>query len=378
MSSEAFEVSYAAPIDTTEQLSDVLIDVLGRIAAEERRKYAAEHTRARELFEAQTQAVIAQMRTIVVEAQASVAEFRNAAALRMAELHDGAPGEPGIPGPPGPAGKDGLDGASGPSGVPGPAGPQGEKGLDGIGERGPPGEVGPAGEAGIPGSPGERGPPGLDGAKGDPGPKGDKGEAGPPGERGPQGPPGESIKGEQGPAGPRGLEGPPGKLPIVKQWRQDEITYEGEVVIRDGSTYQALKDTAQAPGGDHWICLASAGRNGADAISPQVRGTYREDENYHALGIVALDGGAFIARYNEPGKCPGPGWQLIAKAGRAGGRGEQGPPGPSGPRGAPGASIHGVKIDRTKYAVQFIMSDGSDGPRLDLRGLFEQFQLETT
>jgi hypothetical protein len=42
-----------------------------------------------------------------------------------------------------------------------------------------------------------------------------------------------------------------------------------------------------------------------------------------------------------------------------------------------GATISGWKIDRTSYVATPVMSDGSEGPPLELRGLFEQFFLET-
>jgi hypothetical protein len=42
----------------------------------------------------------------------------------------------------------------------------------------------------------------------------------------------------------------------VNPWRQDQITYAGEVVAYDGSTFQAVKDTARAPGGDDWVLIA--------------------------------------------------------------------------------------------------------------------------
>jgi len=35
------------------------------------------------------------------------------------------------------------------------------------------------------------------------------------------------------------------------------------------------------------------------------------------------------------------------------------------------------KIHRARYLAMPVMSDGSDGPQLELRGLFEQFLLET-
>lgn len=95
------------------------------------------------------------------------------------------------------------------------------------------------------------------------------------------------------PAAERGERGPPGFLPIVKTWRQDAVYYAGDVVAFDGSTWQAIKDTAQAPGSDgDWQLLA---RGGSDAFRPQVRGTYSAEKNYHCLNIVTRDGSSFIA-----------------------------------------------------------------------------------
>jgi hypothetical protein len=95
--------------------------------------------------------------------------------------------------------------------------------------------------------------------------------------------------GPPGPSGPPGPPGPPGKLPIVKLWQPDSVTYEAQVISYDGATYQALRDTAQKPGGSDWICLAVAGR---DAIStPQMRGTHNKGEQYGKLDVVALNGG---------------------------------------------------------------------------------------
>jgi chromosome segregation ATPase len=48
----------------------------------------------------------------------------------------------------------------------------------------------------------------------------------------------------------------PGRLPVAKIWRQESVTYEGEVVSYDGALYQARKDTAQIPGGSDWVCVA--------------------------------------------------------------------------------------------------------------------------
>jgi hypothetical protein len=241
-----------------------------------------------------------------------------------------------------------------------------------------------------------------------PGERGERGPIGPQGERGLQGERGEKGEsGKPGPKGEQGPEGPRGKLPIAKLYQQDSVTYEAEVVCYGGSMFQALKDTAQVPGGSDWICLALAGR---DAITLQVRGTYKPGEQYNNLDVVAMNGASFVARKDNPGPCPGPGWQLMAAQGKKGEKGQpgergprgekgdlgsQGPPGEAGPAGPPGErgqpGIRGEKgepgkptpeilswqIDRDNYRAIPVMSDGKDGPALELRALFEQFHNET-
>jgi hypothetical protein len=178
------------------------------------------------------------------------------------------------------------------------------------------------------------------------------------------------MRGPPGPSGSRGEEGPPGKLPIVKLWTPETVYYAGDVVAYDGGTFQAQRDTGQPPSHAHWICLATAGRDGKTIA---VRGTFNETAEYHRLDVVALNGGSFIALKDAPGPCPGPGWQLIASQGKRGAAGEKGPPGPRGDAGASGATIVGWKIDRARYVATPVTADGSDGPPLELRGLFEQF-----
>jgi hypothetical protein len=216
---------------------------------------------------------------------------------------------------------------------------------------------------GEPGAPGEQGPPGPAGVQGPPGPVGADGcpgAAGPPGE-----------PGDRGLPGPQGL---PGALPAVREWLPNKVHYEGVVVTHAGGTWQASCDTAQAPGAHvDWKCLASPGR---DAATPKVRGTWIESETYVALDIVALGGSGFMARRDGPGPCPGDGWQLIASAGKSG---IKGPPGEPGVRGLPGVSapvIVGWTVDRAAYTVRPILSDKSEAPPLELRGLFEQFHDE--
>jgi hypothetical protein len=185
------------------------------------------------------------------------------------------------------------------------------------------------------------------------------------------------MRGPSGPSGPRGEQGPPGKLPLVRQWMPETVFYQGDVVAHDGGTFQAKRDTGQPPSHADWICLATAGRDGR---SIAVRGTFNETVDYHRLDVVALNGGSFVALKDAPGPCPGPGWQLIAsqgKRGAAGEKGERGAAGPRGDAGASGATILGWKIDRERYVATPVMSDGREGPPLELRGLFEQFVLET-
>src|SRR5215471_8761933 len=111
-----------------------------------------------------------------------------------------------------------------------------------------------------------------------------------------------------------------------------------------------------------------------------VRGTFDPKVTYTRLDIVALNKCSFIARHDEPGPCPGPGWQLIAAEGACGEKGSTGPrgvQGAKGEKGDPGPSIVDWRIDRPNYQAIPVMSDGTEGPPLKLRGLFEQFDHET-
>jgi Collagen triple helix repeat (20 copies) len=246
--------------------------------------------------------------------------------------------------------------------------------------------VGPPGGLGAKGEPGPRGATGPAGPKGDAGPRGAMGDFGPAGAEGPEGPDGEpgapgppGPQGQPGEAGPRGPEGPIGRLTTAKQWQSGTVFYEREVVMHNGGTWQALRDTGQSPPHADWLCLAAPGR---DARSPIPRGTFDADARYQALDIVILNGGSFIARHDGPGVCPGEGWQMLTRQGQRGVAGEKGERGPKGDQGAPGApgatlTIRSWKIDREHYTATPVMSDGSTGPPLELRALFKQYQDET-
>jgi hypothetical protein len=116
---------------------------------------------------------------------------------------------------------------------------------------------------------------------------------------------------------------------------------------------------------------AAAPRDGRSLF---VRGTYDGDANYAALDVVALNGASFIAKRDNPGPCPGDGWQLVAAQGK---RGIAGPKGEPGANGKDAPTIAGWGIDRKAYVLVPIMADGTYGPALELRELFEQFVLET-
>ncbi len=223
---------------------------------------------------------------------------------------------------------DGKDGADGPSGKDGIDGRDGVDGKDGL--------CGADGKDGLPGRDGDRG---LDGS---------------PGRDGIDGVPGRD--GAEGMRGERGSEGPPGKLPITKAWVEG-VHYEGDVVSRGGATYQALKDTAAGPPHEDWACIAAAGRDGNDGRTFTIRGTYAAGNTYQALDVVALNGGAFVAKTDDPGECPGAGWQLVASQGKTGKPGERGAPG-RGDRGDAGLPVVAAAVN-DQGLLTLVNGDGS-------------------
>jgi hypothetical protein len=166
---------------------------------------------------------------------------------------------------------------------------------------------------------------------------------------------------------------------LIASWTEG-VHYEGDVVSHEGSTYQARCDTAQTPGTHtDWICLALGGRDGADGRSFEIRDTYDPNGLYRKLDVVTLNSTWFVAKSDEPGRCPGPGWKAgpTASRGKSGERGPVGPAGPPGLPGAPGRDIVDWEIDVHNYVAIPIMSDGGRGKPLNLRGFYEQFQIET-
>src|SRR5262249_43078660 len=101
-----------------------------------------------------------------------------------------------------------------------------------------------------------------------------------------------------------------------------------------------------------------------EALAQRIRGTFDPKAKYNLGDVVALDGASFIARKDNPGPCPGAGWQLMAR------QGQRGIAGPEGRRGPAGAVISGWILDRSNFRVTPRMSDGTLGPPLELRALF--------
>jgi hypothetical protein len=108
-----------------------------------------------------------------------------------------------------------------------------------------------------------------------------------------------------------------------------------------------------------------------EKLAQRIRGTFDPRAKYSGSDIVAMDGASFVARHDDPGACPGGGWQLLAKQGQRGPSGERGAPGRDAPR------ISGWIVDRNAFTVAPKFSDGTIGPLLELRALFEQVEDNT-
>jgi len=109
-----------------------------------------------------------------------------------------------------------------------------------------------------------------------------------------------------------------------------------------------------------------------EALAQRVRGTFDAKAHYVSNDVVACNGASFIARRDNPGVCPGAGWQMIAAEGKRGVAGERGAPGRDAPQ------ITSWVVDRAAYTVTPRFGDSRLGPTLELRSLFEQFNEETT
>jgi hypothetical protein len=80
----------------------------------------------------------------------------------------------------------------------------------------------------------------------------------------------------------------------------------------------------------------------------------------------------------------GPAWQRgpqgepgeMGPTGEKGERGECGPAGRDGRDGCDAAVWSAVKVDQSTFSIVPVMSDGTEGPRIPLASLFEQYDLQ--
>jgi hypothetical protein len=172
-----------------------------------------------------------------------------------------------------------------------------------------------------------------------------------------------------------------GELPQGRDWKPEMVCYKGQLFACDG-LWQARCDTATAPGGPDWTLLAPAGRDGKDGRdgeSLSLRGTYDMHDAYARLDVVEFGGEAFIALRDNPGMCPGDGWQLLASRGAKGDERERGARGLTGETGggAEALTIRSWESDAPRYRASPLLSNGMVAAMLELRPMFEQYLLET-
>lgn len=144
---------------------------------------------------------------------------------------------------------------------------------------------------------------------------------------------------------------------MVRAWA-DGVHYESDVVTHAGAVYQAQRDTGREPPHEDWLLIAAPGRDGEDGRSMTIRGTWSAADTYVRLDVVALNGASFVARRDDPGPCPGEGWQMIAAQGKRGNPGEPG----KGLRGEPGKAgppVAAMSVDEDGM-LTLVNADGSE------------------
>jgi hypothetical protein len=127
-----------------------------------------------------------------------------------------------------------------------------------------------------------------------------------------------------------------------------------------------------------------------------VRGTHDARSTYNYLDVVAYNGASWVAKKDNPGELPGPGWQLLAAQGSRGGRGERGERGPPGPApvlmgarfshrgmeiettsGPPIPLFKSVAVDPETFVIKITGSNDSV-LTINLLPLFQSFHAQTT
>jgi hypothetical protein len=123
------------------------------------------------------------------------------------------------------------------------------------------------------------------------------------------------------------------------------------------------------------------GSSGAKLKFFTVRGAWRKGERYDRTDVVTRGDTWYVAKRDDPRSVPGSGDDWIAGPVGTPGMTIVGPPGPRGPKGAAGADAARVRswtVDRATYSLIAVRSDGSKGPVIPLRGLFEAYHSEVT
>jgi hypothetical protein len=109
----------------------------------------------------------------------------------------------------------------------------------------------------------------------------------------------------------------------------------------------------------------------------RLRGSFDVAAEYLAHDVVVRNGSSFVALRDRPGVCPGEHWQLLASKGDRGERGVRGPRGLTGDRGEAAPGIKTWLIDKTRFTAAAVLSDGTVGPAIELRALFQEFLDQT-
>jgi hypothetical protein len=168
----------------------------------------------------------------------------------------------------------------------------------------------------------------------------------------------------------------PGPLPVVKQWLVNTAALAGEMFAHHGAMWQCRANTGQEPqDGSNWLCVSAPGRDGEPGKSLRTRGLFRQGGSYKELDVVVHNGGSWVARVDNPGPCPGEGWQVASLPGKRGEQGERGLPGEK------GASAASARITAWTMKDDYVAVPQHEGNRsgapLNLRPYFEKYFQET-
>lgn len=132
-----------------------------------------------------------------------------------------------------------------------------------------------------------------------------------------------------------------------------KLRYDGLIVSLQAGL-AAIRDGEPGPPG----VQGEPGPPGLSGLSFRIRGTWLGINEYRALDVVALGGASFAARHDDPGPCPGDGWQLIAAQGKRGNQGDRGPAGAKGDQGEAGPPVVALTVSE-EGALTLTNGDGT-------------------